>query len=59
MIVINKSIEIIKGKIYSTQNITIGRLYWYANDIPPKNVHDSYFFNVDDVIFSIFSCYRS
>lgn len=28
----------------------IGRLYWYSNENPPKNVHDSYFFNVDEVI---------
>ena len=28
---------------------TIGRLYFYANDNPPKNVLNSYFFNIDNV----------
>jgi hypothetical protein len=36
--VISNSIEVIKGK-----------LYWYCNRYPPKNVPESFFFNIDEV----------
>ncbi len=41
-----KSIEIIKGNNIKVVYI-LDRLYWYCNDDPPKNVPESFFFNVD------------
>ena len=46
-----KSVEIIKGKVITRPNGTfLDRLYWYCNQEPPKNVADSFFFNVDNVL---------
>jgi cell division cycle 14 len=45
----SKAIEIIKGKLHILV-ICVGRLYWYCNADPPKNVPESFFFNIDSVL---------
>lgn len=47
---LQKSIEIIKGKQILFSLKCLDRLYWYCNSDPPKNVPDSFFFNIDPVL---------
>lgn len=49
--VLANSIEIIESKLLFSliQSNLIEKLYWYCNRYPPKNVSDSFFFNIDDV----------
>ena len=46
--VLQNSIEIIQGKICRDEQ-SLDKLYWYCNKLPPKNIADSFFFNIDEV----------
>ena len=52
-LVMKNCIEIIKGNNMKAIHLT-DKLYWYCNKLPPKNIADSFFFNVDEVSFFIF-----
>jgi hypothetical protein len=34
------------------------RLYWISDSEPPKNISQSFYFNIDDVIYRIFRNYN-
>lgn len=38
------------SKVTTSYKQSLDRLYWYCNEDPPKNVPDSFFFNVDQVL---------
>ena len=46
LLVLNNSVQIVKGKLSADSS---DKLYWYCNKNPPKNVPNSYFFNIDNV----------